>query len=312
MSDAAPETVRQLLEQRRAARERRDWASADALRDEIRSLGWEPIDTPAGSSLRPALPDSPGTDVGYARPEDLDPLLDEAATLDASVVVQVDDYPEDLLRLADGLRANAPGVAWELVAVANGVAGTLDAAVLEGLPAAVLPTTTRLGWADAANLGLRRVRGRIAVLLDTSIEPVGPFLEQLLRAFADETVGVAGPWGVTSADGREFVEAGLGEVDAVEAYCLAIRREALRQVRGFDRRFRFYRNADLDLSFAVRAAGWRAIATEPLPLLRHVHRGWASLPDEERDRLSKRNFYRFLDHWGNRPDLLLANRTDAG
>jgi GT2 family glycosyltransferase len=95
-------------------------------------------------------------------------------------------------------------------------------------------------------------------------------------------------------------------VDAVEAYCLAIRREALRAVGGgFDHRFRFYRNADLDLSFAVRAAGWRAIRTQPLPLTRHEHRGYASLPDDERERLSRRNFYRFLKHWGDRRDLLL-------
>ena len=107
------------------------------------------------------------------------------------------------------------------------------------------------------------------------------------------------------ATAGEFVEAPPGEVDAVEGYCLAIRREALRAVGGIDRRFRFYRNADLDLSFAVRDAGWKAVRTEPLPLVRHEHRGWTSLPDEERDRLSKRNFYRFLDHWGDRRDLLL-------
>ena len=38
---------------------------------------------------------------------------------------------------------------------------------------------------------------------------------------------------------------------------------------------------------------------------RHEHRGWTSLPEAERDRLSKRNFYRFLDRWRDRPDLLL-------
>ena len=45
--------------------------------------------------------------------------------------------------------------------------------------------------------------------------------------------------------------------------------------------------------------------TLPLPFERHEHRGWTSLSDDERDRLSKRNFYRFLDRWGDRPDLLL-------
>jgi len=34
----------------------------------------------------------------------------------------------------------------------------------------------------------------------------------------------------------------------------------------------------------------------------------------ERDRLSKRNFYRFLKHWGDRRDLLLrpAQRDERG
>jgi GT2 family glycosyltransferase len=134
---------------------------------------------------------------------------------------------------------------------------------------------------------------------------VGDFVGPLVTAFEDDTVGVAGGWGVTSADGRHFEEAPPGEVDAVEGYCLAIRREALRAVGGFDPRFRWYRNADLDLSFAVRDAGWRAVRTGALPLVRHEHRGWADLPEAERDRLSKRNFYRFLEHWGDRPDLLL-------
>ena len=65
-------------------------------------------------------------------------------------------------------------------------------------------------------------------------------------------------------------------MDAIESYCLAIRRDALQQVGGFDHRFRFYRNADLDLSFAIRANGWTALATQPLPLARHEHRGWTA------------------------------------
>ena len=143
------------------------------------------------------------------------------------------------------------------------------------------------------------------MLLDTSCEPTGDFLSPLLAAFEDPGVGIAGGWGVTSGDGRSFEEAEPGEVDAIEGYCLAVRREALRAVGGFDRRFRFYRNADLDFSFAIRDAGWRAMRTGPLPLVRHEHRGWTSVSEAERDRLSKRNFYRFLEHWGDRADLLL-------
>jgi hypothetical protein len=37
----------------------------------------------------------------------------------------------------------------------------------------------------------------------------------------------------------------------------------------------------------------------------HEHRVWESMPPDERDRKSKRNFYRFLHRWGDRRDLLL-------
>lgn len=311
MSEGLPEDVRRLLEQRKAARERRDWPRADELREQIRGLGWEPVDGSEGSTARPMLPDDASGPIAYASPDDLASLIDQPAELDASLVVAVDDHPADLLRLADGLRAHPPSPSWELLVVVNNVAEGVDLdRILADLPAVRLRTSARLGWADAANLGLRRARGGVIVLLDTSLEPVGDFLPPLLAAFEAPEVGVAGPWGVTSADGRQFLEAAPGEVDAVEAYCLAIRREALRAVGGIDHRFRFYRNADLDLSFAVRDAGWRALSTGEPALRRHLHRGWASLPDDERDRQSRRNFYRFLKRWGDRPDLLLATRGE--
>ena len=301
MSDRPPPEVQALLDQRSAARAARDWPTADALRERLAELGWEPIDGPRGSRARPRLPASPAAELGS--------LLDEPASLGASVVVIADEHGSDLARFLAGMAAH-PGADpdWELLVVANAPGYDLELVLSAaiGLTPTIVPSPERLGWADAANLGLRRARGAVAVLLDTSLEPTGDFLTPLLAAFDDATVGIAGPWGVTSANGREFVEAPSGEVDAVEAYCLAIRREALRAAGGgFDHRFRFYRNADLDLSFLVRAAGWRAIRTEPLPLTRHEHRGYASLPDRERDRQSRRNFYRFLKHWGDRRDLLL-------
>lgn len=46
--DEPPEEVLHLLEGREAARERRDWAASDSLREHIRTLGWEVQDTPEG------------------------------------------------------------------------------------------------------------------------------------------------------------------------------------------------------------------------------------------------------------------------
>ena len=294
-----PDDVRRLLDERSGARAERDWARADELRDRIAALGWEVQDAEGGSTARPML---------VREPEAPEPI-DEAATVAASVQLAAEDHPDDVDRALRGLAAHPPSVPWELVIVANQPSEPVaDALVRVNLPVEpiVLEPAGRLGWADARTLGLRQSHGEITILLDTSLEPTGDFVGPLLAAFDDPAVGIAGGWGVTSADGREFAEAPPGPVDAIEAYVLAIRREALRAVGGFDQRFRFYRNADLDLSFAVRDRGWTAVRTEPLPLHRHEHRGWTSLPDAERDRLSKRNFYRFLDRWGDRPDLLVA------
>jgi cysteinyl-tRNA synthetase len=289
--------------ERNAAREARDWPRADALRDELAAMGWEVQDLAARSTLRPIL-----------RPterERLPSLLAEPAELPCSIQAVADDHPEDLARLVRGLASHPPQVEWELVVVVNRPSFDFDAmladAALSTEPS-LIESSERLGWADARTLGFGRSRGEITILLDSSLEPVGDFATPLLAAFEDPIVGLAGGWGVTSADARQFEDAPPGEVDAIEGYCLAVRRAALQAVGGFDRRFRFYRNADLDFSFAIRDAGWRAVRTEPLPLEQHEHRGYTSLSDAERDRLSKRNFYRFLDHWGDRPDLLLANR----
>ena len=297
-SNSVPEPVRRLLAERKAARLDSDWARADALRDEIAGMGWEVQDRGTRSTARPILTPAATTDDASR--------LDEPASVEVSIQVAAEDHPDDLARLLAGLTEHPPSASWELVVVDNGAGLDLHAD-RGGLPIepVVVRSDHRLGWADARTLGMRRSVGEITVLLDSSLEPMGDFVSPLLAAFEDPTVGIAGPWGVTSGNGRQFEEAPAGEVDAVEAYCLAIRRDALRAVGGFDRRFQFYRNADLDFSFAVRAAGWRAVRTPPLPLDRHEHRGWQSVAEAERDRLSKRNFYRFLEHWGDRRDLLI-------
>ena len=304
-SSALPEPVRRLVEERSQARAQRDWDRADALRAELASLGWEVQDAAAGSTVRPILSSKPAAGARNR--------VDEAPSVPISVVLIAEDHPGDLDRALRGLAKHPPSVVWEAVIVANApsfdLATTLGDEALTAIPAAVVQSGERLGWADAATMGLTSAGGAVIVLLDSSIEPTGDLAGPLLAAFEDPTVGLAGGWGVTSANARQFEDAPPGEVDAVEGYCLAVRREALQAVGGFDRRYRFYRNADLDFSFAVRDAGWRAVRTEPLPAVRHEHRGWAEHDDPERERLSRRNFYRFLDRWRDRPDLLLANRA---
>ena len=50
----APPAATALADQREAARRAKDWAEADRLRDELRAMGWEVRDGPAGPELVPA------------------------------------------------------------------------------------------------------------------------------------------------------------------------------------------------------------------------------------------------------------------
>jgi hypothetical protein len=123
-------------------------------------------------------------------------------------------------------------------------------------------------------------------------------------------VAVAGGWGIVSADLRTFEEAPPGDVDAIEGYLLAFRRDDFARRGPLDERFRFYRNLDIWWSLVLRDEGEgrvprRAVAIADLPGVRHEHRGWGSLPEEERTRQSKRNFYRIIDRFGSRRDLLV-------
>jgi hypothetical protein len=157
---------------------------------------------------------------------------------------------------------------------------------------------------------MRRATAPVAVLMDTSVEPTGDVVSALVQALDDPSVAVAGGWGITSGDLRKFEDAPAGEVDAIEGYLLAFRRTDYATRGPLDERFRFYRNLDIWWSLVLRDEGEgnaprHAVRLDGLPAVRHQHRGYTSLPDDERDRQSKRNFYRIIDRFGSRRDLLV-------
>ena len=164
-----------------------------------------------------------------------------------------------------------------------------------------------LGFAAAVNSGIEAAAGDVIVLFDPGVELKGDAITPLLDALGDPTVVVAGPFGLRGKGTlKEFEESAGPEVDAIEGYCMAFRRADALALGGFDPRFRFYRMADVELSFRLRDRGGKAIVIPGLPLERHEHRLWESTAAAERERLSKRNTYRFLDRWRDREDLLVG------
>ncbi len=294
----APKDVRSLAEERGAARAARDFARADALRDRIAELGYRVVDEPGGWSLVPLQVEAPSTARRAAR--DVESVLDEPPSADVTVHWVVQGWPEDVVRALAGFRAHAGERSVQYV-VAD-LTETDPAVYGDGVE--VLPLEPGTGWGAARNAGLKRSRGRIVIVMDGSVEPSGDVIGPLVHALSDDAVGVCGPFGISTEDLREFHESDGPEVDAVEGYLMAMRRDVMRDVGLFDERFRWYRTADIELCFRLKDAGLRALVVD-VPVARHEHRMWRATPPDERDRLSKRNYYRFLERFRDRVDLLV-------
>ena len=326
--DPAPDDIQALADARAAARRERDWATADDLRAQIEAAGWKVIDSGTMYDLeRAAAPDvaAEGGVVRYGSSASVPSRLDETPVGAATVVLVATEWPGDLARAVAALTAHSPD-GTQLVVVANGVSAAQDEALAAldaadpgapGVVTEVVHVGTRLGWAAALNAGIRRAIAPVVILLDTSVEPEGDLVTPLVAALDDDTVAVAGPFGIVSEDLRRFEDAPAGavDVDAIEGYALAFRRADYVARGPLDEHFDFYRNLDIWWSLVLRdqpedapndAPPRRAVRVGGVPVQRHEHRGWTSLPEDERDRRSKRNFYRILKRFATRRDLLVS------
>ena len=317
-TDDVPDEIRALADRRADARRARDWPAADALRDELLAAGWKVVDSGTLYDLeRTAPPDvADGGVVRYGASASVPSRLDEAPVGLATVVLVATDWPDDVTRALTSLTAHGPrGV--QVVVVANAPSGAV-ASLLEGLDGVeVVWTAVRLGWAAALNAGIRRAASPVVILLDTSVEPAGDLVTPLVDALADPSVAVAGPFGIVSDDLRQYREPAddAVDVDAIEGYAQAFRRADYLEHGPLDEHFAFYRNLDIWWSLVLRdqpddadedTPPRRAVRVTGLDITRHEHRGWTSLPEDERDRLSKKNFYRVLKRFATRRDLLVG------
>ena len=303
-SGQAPADPASLLQQRQAARERRDFATADAIRDQLRQAGWLVRDTPDGPELTEAPP------YQTLDPAALGPRWEEPDGYDVSVVAHVTGWPEDVARATRALAAHHRHLGYEVLLISDG-AGQATGRALEDLAAEdphlqVLHLDPAIGFGASMNLAMGQALGRVLVWLDPHVEATGDLLGPLLAALDQPGTGLAGGWGVTTTTMLEFEADDGPEVDAIEGYLLAVPRALAAGVL-VDPKDRYYRNADLDYSFAVRALGspgpLRAVRVE-VPAARHRHRGFHETDPTERDRASRKNYDRFLGRWKDRTDLL--------
>jgi hypothetical protein len=296
-----PPDVLALVAQRTAARQARDFAASDRLRDEVLALGWVVRDTPDG----PVLSERPPYDV---LPTVRD-LPDRSAAPDArraTVALLVDGWADDVRTCVQALVAHAPDDVVVLLLDNASDAGGAVHELAQAHPGRVeeLHVEQAAGWSEARQALVRADVATVHVLMDVSTVLEGDALTPLLAAFDDPSVAGAGWRGVAVQDGwTAFQDAPAGEVEALLGYLLAVRRSAALQVP-LPAGARFYRTADVEWSFLLREAGGRLLALD-LPVRQDRHRGYHDSDPAYRDKQSRKTYARFLQRFRGREDLRL-------
>jgi hypothetical protein len=306
----APDDVLAWANERQQAREERDFARADALRAQIRSAGWLLVDGPDGWSLSPAPPFDSVPNVGA--------LPDRSAAPDErplGIGVVVDGWPDDTRTCLNALIAHAPQDAVILVLDLGDVDGA--GRVVHELAAAhpgrieelhVDADLQSTGWSAARTALLRADTSEFHVVMDLSSVLDGDAFTPLLEMLDGDPGLTAAGWRGVNVDvddqWRTFVDARPGECDALLSYLFVIRRSA-GLATGPHPKARFYRNADMEWSLALREAGGR-VAQGPadLPVHQERHRGYHDSDESYRDKESRKTYDRLLQRFRGRADLL--------
>jgi cysteinyl-tRNA synthetase len=287
--DEAPAQVLATVARHAQARQTGDYAAADALRATTDGLRLEDHAPDRTLVARADRRMARRKRRAIASPRELDDRSAERSTQDWTIAVTAREWPEDVERCVRSVLRFAPASA-EILVLDQGssdrTAARLDNVATDDR-VRVIHADRDLGEGAGRNALLRIARGRLVLQLDPSVELVGDLFTTVASAL--RTAGIAGPWGLRTTDLRHFDEVTAGACDAIQGYCLATTRETLLAIGGFDERYRFYRNLDIAVSLAVRERGQRAVAVGDEHAVRHTHRAWEALPEEERDKRSRRN-----------------------
>ena len=146
---------------------------------------------------------------------------------------------------------------------------------------AMVVRQANLGPAQARNRGWRAAQGKVVLFTDSDCRPHRDWARKLLAGFTDPEVGaVAGSYGIWNPQSwlarnihREIKvrHEKMGKfIRAFGSYNVAIKKEALEKLNGFDDIYPKASGEDNDLSYRLLEAGF-TIAFRPDALVDHLH-----------------------------------------
>ncbi len=310
----APENIVELAQQRQLARANKDFALSDSLRDDISSLGWLIKDTPDSFVLAPAPPF-----VQYPNVQQLINAERDSVTARTVLLVIVDGWPTDTRESLTSIARHLPQDSCVVAIDCGNVDGAGE--ILHELAAAdprihefhLAQTLSEAGWSSVVMAGINVADSEFFGVLDLSTIWDSDALTPLLPIFESPDVALTGWRGVnvnTEDEWRSFVDAPSGNADAVLGYYMLMRTSVAREI-GPHPKAKFYRNADMEWSLAIRAAGYKVVIPDnDLPVHQARHHGYHDSEPGYRDQQSKKTYDRLLQSFRGKNHILHASGQD--
>lgn len=220
-----------------------------------------------------------------------------------TVTLIIDGFADDALRSAQSVLDHSSA---DLAILINGKQPTFEIPIDPRIT--IFDIKQKLGWGNAANFLFEEVKSKYIVLMDPSTvflgDAITPTLEKVKAGFQ----GVGWKGGLVSIEDewRSVEDRGEGEVDVLFSYFFAMDREYAKAI-GANPSAKYYRNADLELSLALREQGARLYQLD-LPLEQGRHHGYHDVDPNYREKHSKDNYNRILKRFRGKNEILSPRR----
>jgi len=172
----------------------------------------------------------------------------------------------------------------------------------------VIEVKQKLGWGNAINHLLSEITTKFVVIMDPSTTFKGDAITAAVKKTNEGFVAVGWRGGLVNVEDewRSVEDKGDGEVDVLFSYFMLVDREFAARV-GANPSAKYYRNADLEFSLAIREAGGKLYQLD-LPLEQGRHHGYHDVDPAYREKHSKENYNRILRRFRGKSDILSPRR----
>ncbi len=292
-----PDSIRQLAQERLDARAARDFAKADALRQEILQAGYEVLDVADGFDFRVKAPY-----ITYPFPRDIRSI---DTSDDVSVAMIIDGFTDDAVETAKSIKKySSCGIVLLCIGDAGNLVEEMDDHTY------LIALNPGASWGEAANALLNKINSKYLILMDPSTRFTGDAITPIIAELEKgeyAAVGWRGGLINTDDEWRSVDDKGDGEVDVLFSYFMGLNRAYVLEAGGFNARAIYYRNADIEFSLKLRHSGGRLLQMA-LPLEQGRHHGYHDADPEYREVQSKKNYDRILERFRGKSAILSPRR----